>query len=124
MVSAAYFFYAYMSAYVDVDFVDQEKMGMMVLYFVQFGIALGMKQCGAQEDDHGFSSNFKDGGFSTVLEGYFTLDVGKMSRKQLKYYPFTDYIAKMFSLFGQSDSSSETDNATTALLGTLGIMGA
>lgn len=126
ITSAMVLFYGFMSAYIDGGFSDNEMMGMMVLYFVQFGIALNLGQCGPQEDDHGFgSSSDSAGGFSSdVLKEYFTLDIEKMSKRQLDNNPFTDYIAKVFRLFGQDDTETSELNDTSALLGTLGIMGA
>ena len=95
----------------------------MVLYFIQFGIALNMGQCGKQEDDHGFSSASTGRFSSNVLEEYFTLDIEKMTKRQLDSNPFTDYFAKVFSVFGQDDSDSQSVD-TMGLLGALGVMGA
>lgn len=91
IVSASALFYSFMSSYIDSEFVDQTLLGMMVLYFVQFGIALNMGQCQEQEDNHGFpSGKTTAGGFSTnVLEEFFTLDIEKMSKRQFNFNPFS-----------------------------------
>ena len=78
-------------------------MAMMVLYFVQIGIAKDMGQCG-KEDDHGFD----DAGFNSALGDVFTLDfdVEKLSRHYVSSNPFFNFIAKTLSVFGQSEEDA------------------
>ena len=64
VVHSMYFFYAFMVLFIDGAFASQEHLGMMVLYFIQFGIALRLGGCKAQ-DEHGFDES---GGFSTEVK--------------------------------------------------------
>ena len=83
-------------------------MAMMILYFVQIGIAKDMGQCG-KKDDHGFG----DAGFTTSIGDIFTLDFD--SEEHLNIYdtrhyastnPLFNYIAKALSAFGQSEADA------------------
>ena len=104
MTSSAYFFYQYMELYMDGAFVDQEVMGMMILYFVQFGIAKDMGQCG--KDEHGFENSGLNK--RSDLADVFTLD---FDDRELSSFasntssnPFYNFITKALSVFGQSSA--------------------
>jgi len=51
--ATSFFFYLYMSAYMDSEFNEQNFMFLMILNFVQFGQATQLGYC---SDDHGFRS--------------------------------------------------------------------
>jgi len=126
IVSATYFFYAYMVVYMEGEFTDVEHMAMMILNFVQFGIAIKLGQCSADAknaEDHGFNS---DQGFSTdVMSGLdlFTLDVDGVNHFiESDHSPF-GYFLQMFGLYGQDSSSGEVSQ-TDSIIASLGIMGA
>ena len=87
----------------DNAFVDQEIMGMMILYFVQFGVAKDLGQCG--KDDHGFENS----GFSkSDLGDVFTLDFDDRAltsfASNTSSNPFYNFITKALSVFGQSSA--------------------
>ena len=93
----------FMELYMDGAFVDQEVMGMMVLYFVQFGIAKDMGQCG--KDDHGFNNSSL---IKSDLGDVFSLD---FDDRELSSFasntssnPLYNFITKALNVFGQSSA--------------------
>ena len=54
LTATSFYFYLYMSAYIDSNFESTESMLLMILNFVQFGQATQLGYC---SDDHGFRSS-------------------------------------------------------------------
>ena len=70
ITAASFFFYLYMSSYMDSNFSNNTYMIQMILNFVQFGQATMLGYC---DDDHGFRSS----GFHTSF-GNFSMDVANI----------------------------------------------
>ena len=118
MVAAAFYFYLYMSEYMDSNFTNNEYMLLMLLNFAQFGQATQLGYCGM---DHGFRS----GGFHTSF-GIIELD----STHAVEQLTTFDGLWDLF--FGEGWSSlqddevdstgSDTTNSLLAIIGIYGIL--
>lgn len=89
---------------------------MMILNFIQFGIAISTGACG-KDESHGF----ENGGLSVDLEGIFSLDIEELSNKLESNHSFMTYFLSLFTMFGQEDDSS---TGVAGIIASLGILGA
>lgn len=105
-----------MVIYAEGDFLDANHMLMMILNFIQFGVAISTGACG-KDDGHGF----EDGGFSVDLESIFSFDIEEMSNKLESNHSFMTYFLSMFTMFGQDDDSSA---GMAGIIASIGLLGA
>lgn len=76
ITAAAFFFYLYMSSYMDSNFSNNTYLIQMILNFVQFGQATMLGYC---DDDHGFRKQ----GFHTSF-GNFSIDTANIEALSLR----------------------------------------
>ena len=118
IVNAAFFFFSNMLTFEESEFLDQNAMGMMVLMFIQFGIGLNMGMCG--EEEKGNHGSFDANGQTSAIRDIFTLDIENLKEKAGIDNPLMGYFSKMFDLYGQDSSSSNSDDSLLANIGLLG----
>jgi len=122
IVAASFFFYLYMSSYMDSNFTEDRYLIQMIINFVQFGQATQLGYCNS---DHGFNS----GGFHTSF-GVFSLDMDAAQLERLNrgielYFGFqTDEAQGGETTEQDDDAGSVSTDTTTGLLAIIGIYGA
>jgi len=113
--AASFFFYTYMLIYEESLFSSDDNLTMMVLYFVQFGDALTLGQCGGKYDTHGFNKSLNA---NSALLDYFSIDVEAVTQS-VKVDPIVKQIQKFFGTFAQTAADANTQ--IIAIFGLVGV---
>ena len=98
IIQALYSFWGYMRVYEESGFTDTNFMFFMIFGFIQFGEAINLGICGA-DDDHGFNSSrsnksfFDNRNHQSLMADPFGF---------LPQFDQTSYFISLFTLFAQS----------------------
>ena len=98
IIQSLYSFWVYMRVYEESGFTDANFMFFMIFGFIQFGEAINLGICGA-DDDHGFNSSRSNKSFfdNRNHQSLMTDPFGFLPQ-----FDQTSYFISLFTLFAQS----------------------